>query len=60
MDRFSSDIRGEKLKELEEILKEAQKGFGAFSLNNLTHAENTIDSMKLLIGKALIKLKEIQ
>ena len=36
-----------------EILKEVQKGEGAYSRDQLEHANNTIENMKELIEKAI-------
>ena len=47
----------DKTKEIIEILKGAEQGMGAYSRDQLTHANNTIESMKELINKALEKLK---
>jgi len=43
----------EELQRLREALKEISKGEGAYSLDRLTHAENTIRAMKDLARAAL-------
>lgn len=41
--------------ELLEALKEIQEGRGAFSMDHLTHAANTIEEMKALAKTAIAK-----
>ena len=49
----------EKIKKALEILREAQEGKGAYSQDQLKHAENTIEDMKTLIGEAIDELEKI-
>ena len=42
--------------EMLKALKEIRKGEGAFSLDHLTHAENTIESMKNTAKEVLSKI----
>ena len=41
-----------------EILKEAQKGEGAYNRDQHIHANNVVDNMKELIGKAIEELEK--
>jgi len=43
----------DRCEKLEEALREIAKGEGRFSLDQLEHASNTIDAMKLLAIEAL-------
>ena len=40
-----------------EALGEIEKGVGAFSMDSLTHAENTIENMKSIATEAIRKAK---
>ena len=47
----------EKIEKVIKILVEAEQGMGAFSRDRLTHADNTIESMKKLIREAINELQ---
>lgn len=48
------------IKELKRALDEISKGKGAFSLDPLKHAQNTIENMKFLARHALTHAKEME
>ena len=53
--RADADALRERIAKLEGALREIQKGEGAYSMDRLTHASNTIDSMKAIAAAALLE-----
>ncbi len=50
--------RAERDKRVIEVLEEIHKGYGEFSKDRLTHASNTIESMKSLASALLAELRK--